>query len=110
MSLDPLKRIYRVYPYVSTFALLLLVCFDVAHRFKERNPTLVRELTNRENGSNSKSATGSTESEWINGKIGEQQIEYKLFPVRQERIKIFDPSGRKGHFSEESFSSHILVI
>ena len=83
--MDSLLRVYRVYPYVSTFALLLLVCFDVAHRFREPKRTLTRELNNRETGSNSKSATGSEESEWINGKIGEQQIEYKLFPVRQER-------------------------
>ena len=56
-----------------------MVCFDVAHRF--RKPTLPRELNNRENGSNTRSE--NEESEWINGKIGKQQIEYKLFRVRQ---------------------------
>ena len=61
------------------------MCFDVAHRFREPKRTLTRELNNRETGSKYGSATGSDESEWINGKIGEQQIEYKLFPVRQER-------------------------
>ena len=65
-----------------------MVFFDVAHRFREPKRNLTRELNNRETGSHTGSVAGSEESEWINGKIGEQQIEYKLFSVRQERSKI----------------------
>ena len=80
-------KLYRVYPYVSTAALFLLVAFDVTHRLtpikRERNEAGSINARSSTTGS----GTGSNkrnESEWINGKIGKQQIEYKLFLDRQD--------------------------